>query len=277
MGATFVIILREGFEAALLLGIVYAYLDRIGRPERRRLVTIGAGLGVLASILMGLAVASVSGPLADLGPDLVALAVIALAVALLTWHGWWMSGHARGIRDDVQRRVDLAEAGRRLWPLAVIAFTGVFREGAESVLFLWGLMSQAGGSSGWGGLAGGIAGLGAAGALGWLVFCGGTRIRLSRFFAATSVLLGLLAAGLVATGVGRLQGLGWVPQYAPLWDSSWLLDDRSVIGSFLAGLIGYRAAPTAPEVGAYLCYLVLAAALFVPRRARSGASVATTA
>jgi high-affinity iron transporter len=264
MGATFVITLREGFEAALLLGIVYASLHRVGRREHARMVTVGAALGLLASIAMG-------------GPDVVALGVIAMAGALLTWHAWWMSGHARGIRPDVERRVALAEAGQRLWPLALIAFTGVVREGAETVLFLWGLMSQVSGASGAAGLVGGVTGLGAAALLGWLVFRGGTKISLARFFTVTSVLLALLSAGLVATGVGRVQGLGWLPQSSPIWDTSWLLDDHGAIGGVLAGLVGYRAAPTAPEVAAYVTYLAFAVALFGPRRQHAGASAVTTA
>src|SRR2546422_839975 len=140
MAATFVVTLREGFEAALLLGIVYACLDRFGARDHYRWVTLGGVLGLVASILMGIAVTLLSGPLLDLGPDLVGAAVIFAAVGLLTWHGWWMSRHAQALRGDVQRRVAEAEATRRLSVLGLIAFTGVFREGAETVLFLWGLV-----------------------------------------------------------------------------------------------------------------------------------------
>src|SRR5437867_3224077 len=135
MAATFVVTLREGFEAALLLGIVYACLDRFGARDHYRWVTLGGALGLVASILMGIAVTLLSGPLLDLGPDLVAAAVIFAAVGLLTWHGWWMSRHAQALRGDVQRRVAEAEATRRLSVLGLIAFTGVFREGAGTVLF----------------------------------------------------------------------------------------------------------------------------------------------
>src|SRR5436190_2746407 len=103
MGATFVVVLREGFEAALLLGIVYAYLAQIGHPESRRYVTLGGALAVAASIVMGVAVSLLSGPLADVGPDVIALVVIFGAVALLTWHGWWMGWHARELRGALQR------------------------------------------------------------------------------------------------------------------------------------------------------------------------------
>jgi high-affinity iron transporter len=264
VGATFVVVLREGFEAALLLGIVYAYLTQLGHPESRRYVTLGGALALVASIAMGVAVTRLSGPLLDFGPDAVAIGVMFVAVALLTWHGWWMGRHAREVRGDVQRRIDDAHTTQRLWMVGLIAFTGVFREGAETVLFLWGLMAQLEELSGWAALAGGAAGLAAAAFLGWLVFQGGRRLSVQGFFAATSVLLLFLAAGLFSAGIGRLQGVGLLPGGDPLWDTSWMLDDRGGVGAFLAGLIGYRARPSALEVLAYVVYVLAAGALFFP-------------
>ena len=264
MGATFIIVLREGFEAALLLGIVYAYLTKIGRADSHRYVTLGGALAVAASILMGVLVTVVSGPLADVGPDAIAIAVIFVAVLLLTWHGWWMGQHARAIRGEVQRRIDEAHTRQRLWIVGLIAFTGVFREGAETVLFLWGLLAGLEGMSGWSPLLGGVAGLVAAALLGWLVFQGGRRLSVHRFFAATSVLVLFLAGGLFSAGVGRLQGLGILPGGDPVWDTSWLLDDRGLLGTLLAGLVGYRARPTGLEIAAYVGYIVIAGMLFFP-------------
>ncbi len=262
MGATFVVVLREGFEAALLLGIVYAYLAQIGHAESRRYVTLGAALAVVASIVMGIAVSVLSGPLADVGPDAIALVVIFGAVALLTWHGWWMGRHAREMRGDLQRRIDAAHASQQLWMVGLIAFTGVFREGAETVLFLWGLMTQLESVSGWAALAGGAVGLVAAAVLGWLVFQGGRRLSVQRFFGVTSLFIMFLAAGLFSAGIGRLQSVGLLPGGDPLWDTSWLLDDHGSVGGFLAGLIGYRARPSALELAAYVVYLAGASVLF---------------
>jgi high-affinity iron transporter len=270
VGATFVVVLREGFEAALLLGIVYAYLTQIGHPESRRYVTFGGALAVLASVAMGVVVSTLSGPLLDMGPDIVAIGVIFIAVALLTWHGWWMGRHARQLKGDVQRQIDDAHATQRLWMVGLIAFTGVFREGAETVLFLWGLMAQLEDLSGWAALAGGAAGLAAAAFLGWLVFQGGRRLSIQGFFAATSVLLMFLAAGLFSSGIGRLQGVGVLPGGDALWDTTWLLDDHGGVGGFLAGLVGYRARPTALEVVAYAAYLIGASVLFFPALVQRG-------
>jgi high-affinity iron transporter len=261
MGATFVVTLREAFEAALLLGIVYTYLDRVGARRHFHWVTAGGALGLLASVAMGVAVVYASGPLLDLGPDVVTLAVIFFAVGLLTWHGWWMQQHAREVRGHVERRIEEAQATRRLWTVGLIAFAGVFREGAETVLFLWGLMSQAN-VAGWGGVAGGVLGVAAAAALGWAIFRGGRRLSLRHFFAVTSIVLLLVAAGLFSTGIGRLQGLGILPGADPLWDTSGVLSDGGLVGGFLGGLVGYRARPSLLEVVAYAGYLLAAGALF---------------
>ena len=274
MGAAFVVTLREAFEAALLLGIVYTYLDRVQARAHAGWVTLGAVGGLVASVAMGIAVSYLSGPLLDLGPDLVAAGVMFLAAAALTWHGWWMGRHAGEIQGVVLRQVDDAQAGRRVWALALIAFTGVFREGAETVLFLWGLLTQLENPTGWTALAGGAAGLAGAGILGWLVFQGGRRLSIQRFFAVTSVFLLFLAAGLFSGGVGRLQGFGVLPGGDALWDTSWLLDDHGSLGGFLAGVVGYRARPSSLEIAAYVTYLAAAALLFFPallsRPARGG-------
>ena len=273
MGATFIVTLREAFEAALLLGIVYSYLDRVGGRSQYHWVTLGGVLGLVASVLAGVGVSYLSGPLLDLGPDLVAAAVIFVAVALLTWHSWWMRQHARAVSGDVQRRIDEARATQRLWIVGLVAFTGVFREGAETVLFLWGLMNQTT-IGGWGGVTGGVLGVATAAALGWAIFRGGRRLSLQRFFAVTTVLLVLVAAGLFSTGIGKLIGLGLIPGGDTLWDTSGLLRDDSVVGSFLSGLVGYRARPSAPEVIGYVVYLAAAGLLLFTPRATAPATKA---
>src|SRR5262249_40419002 len=163
-------------------GIVYGCLDRIGAREHFRWVTLGGALGLAASLAMGLGVSALSGPLLDLGPDVIGAAVMFLAAGLLTWHAWWMRQHAPPLRGQVEQRIDQARSAQRLWIAGLIAFTGVFREGAETVLFLWGIMAEATGAAGWGGVAGGVAGVAAAAVLGWAVFRGGRRVSLSRFF-----------------------------------------------------------------------------------------------
>jgi high-affinity iron transporter len=275
MGATFVVTLREAFEAALLLGIVYTFLDKVGARDQYRYVTLGAMVGALASVLLGVALSVLSGPLLDLGPDAIGTAVVFVAVVVLTWHGWWMRQHARAIKSDVQRRLEAAGTSHRIWVVATIAFVGVFREGAETVLFLWGLMTQTS-VTGWGGVAGGALGIATAGVLGWAIFRGGRHVSLTRFFAVTSVLLLVVAAGLFSTGTGKLEAFGLLPASPTLWDTTHLLDDRRGVGGFLAGLAGYRARPSALEVVAYVTYLLVAGALLFGRRAPRASRVPDT-
>ncbi len=263
---TFVIVLREAFEAALLLGIVYTYLQKISRPQHYRYVTAGAVLGVLASIATGVVVSYLSGPLLDLGPDLVTAGILFLSVAVLTWMLVWMRQHARAIKGDVQRRIDEAESRSRLWVIATVAFAGVFREGAETVLFVWGLLAQAAAGAGWASLIGGVLGVAVAAVLALAIFNGSKAVSLPTFFLVTSVLLLLLAAGLFSAGVGRLQGLGLLPLTGELWDTSWLLDEGSFVGTLLHGLAGYRSRPTSLEFGAWSLYLLVAGALLFGSR-----------
>jgi high-affinity iron transporter len=269
VGGTFVITLREGFEAALVLGLIYTYLDKIGARREFRYVTAGALLGVAASLLLGLMVTVLSGPLVDLGPDLIGAAVLFAASGTLTWHGWWMRQHARGVRGEIEQRIGAAHARQQFWVVGAIAFTGVFREGAEMVLFLWGLLTQIGARAGGVPLAlGGFLGIIGAIVLGMLVFHGARQISLRRFFRWTSIFLVLLAAGLFSTGVGRLQGLGLLPPADTLWDTSAWLDDGGFFGSLLAGLLGYRARPSTLEAVAYAAYLVVAGWLVFGRSER---------
>jgi high-affinity iron transporter len=278
VGGTFVITLREGFEAALVLGLIYTYLDKIGARRKFRYVTTGAIVGVAASALLGLIVSLLSGPLVDLGPDLIGAAVLFAASGTLTWHGWWMRQHARAVRGELEERIGAAHARQQFWIVGVIAFTAVFREGAETVLFLWGLLTQIGARAGGTLLAlGGFLGVAGAVMLGLLVFQGARQVNPRRFFAWTTVFLLLLAAGLFSTGVGRLQSLGVLPTADTLWDTSAWLDDGGFFGSLLAGLLGYRARPSTLEGAAYVAYLVGAGWLLfgggaAPSAASAGAS-----
>ena len=264
--ATFLIIVREAFEAALLLGIVYAYLRQIGARAQARYVTWGAVLGVVASVGVGIAVSVLSGPLLDVGPDVVGIAVLFVSVGVLTWMLLWMRQHARGLRGEVHRQVEEALLTQRWWLIGVIAFTGVFREGAETVLYVWALLTQAGTGTAGASLIGGLLGLATAALLAWGVFRGGAAISLRHFFLVTSVLLLFVAAGLLSTGVGRLQGLGVLPGSEALWDTSFLLRDDGLAGAFLKGLVGYRARPTGLEVAAYIGYLLIASLILFGNR-----------
>jgi len=253
---TLLIMWRETLEAALIVGILLTYLNRSGHPAGRRHVWLGAGAAVLAAV--GCAAAS-RGAITLLSPDTQELAqagVLFLAVGVLSWMVVWMSRNARAIRGELHRKADVALETGRLVGLATIAFVAVFREGMETVLFLWGVVVERAAHPAVAPLvAAGLAGAALAVATAWLFFRGFAFLRLQTFFRVTGVLLLLIAAGLLSSGVNKLIGLGWLPPLVPqVWNSSWLVRDGSALGAILSALMGYRSRPSLLEVVAFVAY-----------------------
>jgi high-affinity iron transporter len=183
----------------------------------------------------------------------------------------WMQRNARIIRGELQRKADAALATGRLLSLAVIAFAAVFREGVEAALFLWGVALQNPGTAALTLVGAGVAGAGLAVATAWLFFRGFSFLQLATFFRVTGVLLLLVAAGLLASAVNKLIGLGYLPPLVPqLWNTSWLVRDDSVLGRLLGAFVGYRSRPSLLEVvvfGAYFPPVVWALRRAQPVRA----------
>src|SRR5579883_3363932 len=236
---TLLITWRESLEAALIVGILLTYLGRSGQRAGVPYVWAGTAAAVLAAL--GCAAAS-NGLVACLDADvqeLVQVAVLVLAVGVLTWMVLWMHRHARG----------------RLLGLATIAFAAVFREGVETVLFLWGVVVQSAGVGRLPLVLAGLAGAGLAVGTAWLFFRGFRFLDLQTFFRATGVLLLLVAAGLLTSAINKLIGLGYLSPLVPqVWNTGWLVRDDSPLGRLLAALVGYRSRPSLLEVLAYCAY-----------------------
>ena len=255
MVQTMLITWRETLEAALIVGILLTYLVRSGQRPGLRYVWLGA----VAAVIAALACAGVSGGAVSLlGPDaqeLVQAAILFVAVGVLSWMVVWMNRHARAIRGELQRKADRALAGGGLFGLAVVSFVAVFREGLETVLFLWGVTLQRGPGSALPLVAAGLCGATLAVATAWLFFRGFAFLSLPTFFRVTGALLLLVAAGLLASGVNKLIALDYLPPLVPqVWNSSWLVRDGSPLGAILAALIGYRSRPSLLEVLAFVAY-----------------------
>jgi high-affinity iron transporter len=253
----FLIMLREGFEATLLVAIVLAYLRRIERPDLTASVWGGVVGGIAVSIVIGLAVRFTLGGLEG-EARLVAFACIsAAAAAVLTWMIFWMRRQSRHISNDLHRRVDTAvtsaHAGRGV---IVVAFAAVLREGIEAALFL--IAASVSASAG-AVMSGGIAGLLAAALLGAFVYLGGRTIPLRTFFRVTGVVLIIFAAGLVAKAVFFLQAAG---DLGTLNDAVYNLTGlhwltiSSESGRVLAGLFGWDPRPSLEQVVAWVAYTV---------------------
>jgi high-affinity iron transporter len=269
MGASFVIALREGIEAALIVSIILAYLKQLGAADRARLVWWGTALAVFLSAAVGTAIfvagAEFEGKAEEIFEGLVTLA----AVAVLTWMIFWMRRQGARIKSELQEKVDMALVAGGL-ALAGLAFFAVLREGIETALFLF---AAAKGTAVEGTevapatqVTGAVLGLALAVILGVLLYRGGIRMNLRSFFRVTGLLLIVVAAGLFAFSLHELQEAGWLPFLdTHAFDISSSLPDDAGAGAILRGLIGYNADPTWLEVVGWVGYLVVIGGFFLRR------------
>jgi high-affinity iron transporter len=256
MLGTFIITWREALEAALIVGILLTYLQKVGQRRQFRYVYYGIVWALLVSIVFAYLSSVVSFFFEGTGQDLFEAAILLLATAVLTYMVVWMHHSARELKGQIQKQADVAIEKGKLWSIAVLAFIGVFREGVETVLFLWGLVFQGGGAiNGTLMVGSGLLGIAVAALMSWLFFKGFGHLDLRIFFRITGILLLFIAAGLAASAAGKLIQIGYLPPLVyQLWDSSWLLDESGLIGSVIAGLLGYRSNPSLLEVLVYVLY-----------------------
>jgi high-affinity iron transporter len=275
------IMLREGFEAALVVAIVYAYIRRIDRPELTvpmwQGVAAAAALSVGVGIVVHLTVESLEG-----NARLLAFAAVSmLAVVVLTWMIFWMRSQAHRIKGELQGNVDQAIAAGGDVRLAVmtVAFLAVAREGLEAALFL---IAAATTEDGWAVLVGGLLGLAGASVLGFLVVLGGRRLPMRQFFTVTGLVLIVFAAGLVSRTILWLQATG---DLGTVWNNvydltayPWLTVNTET-GKFLAAMFGWDPRPSIEQIVGYLLYLGTVSWLFLraPKAARERQKVARAA
>ena len=196
MTAAFFIALREGLEAALIVGIIAAYLVKLDRRDALRGVWVGVGAAVTLSIVVGIVVVATVGRLPLVVQESIEGIAAVIAVVVLTWMLFWMRRQGRAMKGELERGVDIALAGGSILALAGLAFVSVAREGLETVLFLYAIGSSSGPALQT--LVAALAGLAAAVGIGWAIFAAGVRVDLRRFFTITGVVLIFVSAGLVA-------------------------------------------------------------------------------
>jgi high-affinity iron transporter len=265
MGATFVIALREGIEAALIVSILLAYLNQLGRQDRAKVIWWGTGFAIVISAVVGITVFAVGAEFEGTAQQVFEGVVTLFAVGVLTWMVFWMRRQGAYIKSELEGRVDSALVTGAT-ALAAIAFFAVLREGIETALFLFAAAEGTAADSGGIGaqLFGAVLGLGLAVALGVLLYRRAIKIDLRTFFRFTGALIVVIAAGLFAYGVHELQEAGWFPFLeGAAFDISATLPDDSGIGAIFRGLLGYNADPTVLEVIAWLGYLVVVGALYL--------------
>ncbi len=265
MIASLVITLREGMEAALIVGIVLGVLRKLGQGQRSRPVWAGVLAAVIVSIVAGLGLSALGVAFDGRGEEIFEGIAMLLAAVVLTWMIFWMQRQGRQNQTELENDVRRAVGEQSAWALFGLAFVAVVREGIETVLFLTAASFSTGAVET---LVGGALGLLIAIALGWLVFAAGKRLDVRSFFRATSVVLILFAAGLAAHGLHELQEAGVIPIVVEhLWDVNHILDENSSIGTFLKALFGYNGNPSLLEVVTYVAYFAIVSILgFRPQR-----------
>ncbi len=262
MTAAFFLMLREGLEAALIVGIIAAYLVKVGRSDALPKVAVGVIAAVGLSIAAGALVALTVGRLPLIVQESFEGAAAVFAVVVLTWMLFWMRRQGRALKGELEAGVDAALQVGSTTALISLAFVAVIREGLETVLFLFAIGSSSANSVP-ALLIASVAGLAVAVAIGWAIFRMGIRVDLRRFFTITGVVLIFVSAGLCAFAVAEFTEAGILPPTPVVFDVGSVLPESSPLGSLLAGLFGYRSAPTVLELAAYFGYLIPVLAVFV--------------
>jgi high-affinity iron transporter len=257
MGASLLITLREGLEISLVLAIIVGYLEKSGLTGYFHQIWLGGLLAVAACVVSGIAFHFAVGEFQGKSEQFIEGTLAFSAVAVLTWMIFWMRAHARGMKGDLQDKLQTA-LDKSPWALAVVAFVAVAREGFETVLFLIGAENE--GTSGAQIVVGGLIGLVIAAALGVAIYRGGRRVDLGKFFTWTGALLLLFAAGLFAKGVHEFREFFEIDSSLiakPAWTvASGPFSEGHSVHDFLNGLFGWSPSPERIRVVAYLAYLL---------------------
>lgn len=272
------VIWRESMEALLVVGILNAWLARNAQGAAastgRRFLWAGVAFGLALAGTLAAALLLSSEMLDEEEMDYFQMLMVFVAAALILKMVFWIRGHAGGMKSGIEREAYRATADGSWWGLFILCAIAVAREGSETVVFLYGIFAAASETSLWSSLAAGITGLALAAAGYGMLQAGARWFPWPVFFRVTEVMLLLLGASLLVTGLDRAIGLDLVsPLSPPLWDSSWLVDDSRGFGRLLADFAGYRARPELLPVLAYGLYW-LAVAVGLARSARPRPSVA---
>ena len=268
MLSTFIIALREGLEAALIIGILVAYLVKSERRHHLRALWTGVAVAITASLALGAFLSYTSAELSPKGEELFAGTTSCVAVAMVTWMVFWMKRTARGLRDELHGKAEVAVAAGAL-SMGTLAFFAVAREGLETSLFLYTNFKTVGAIST--STLGIILGLGVAVVLGYGIYNRSVKLNLSKFFTYSGVALIVVAGGVLSYGIHEFQEFGFLPgPDAFAWDvTSWMPKD-SFIASVLGGTIGFDTTTSWLQLLVWAAYLGLTiAAYLAPAKAKT--------
>lgn len=254
MLATLIIVFREMLEAGLIIGIVLAATK--GVPHRGRWVSYGILGGLAGACLVAAFAGKIAGMMHGTGQEIFNACILGTAVLMLTWHNVWMARHGRHIALEMKSLGhDVSHGNRSLSALSIVVGLAVLREGAEVVLFLYGI-ALSGSSSAVSMLSGGALGILLGAGISVLMYTGLLRIHARYLFTVTSWLIALLAAGMASSAIVYLQQAGIVNIGSQImWDSSAILSEGSLFGQAMHTLVGYTDQPSAIQLVVYVATL----------------------
>ena len=259
--AELIIVFREVLEASLIIGILYTFLRKTGQHAALVLLWQGVMVALAASLLGSLLFQKLAGGFHGKAEKLFEGIVMIVAAGVLGTMIIWMAKN-RNIAEDLESKAaDALESEKLGYGIFALAFISVFREGIETILFLYGVMMKQGGLNITLSLVGAILGIG----LGYMIFVQGRKVPLKKFFNVSSILLIFVSAGMLAYGVHELESAGVIPNYGRIWDINPLilpdgtypmLHDKGTIGALFKGLFGYNGDPSAIELLVWLSALI---------------------
>lgn len=250
-----IIVFREVVEAGLIVGIVFAVTQSI--PHRLPYILGGFAAGVGGALLVAVFAGALASLMAGSGQEVFNAAILSLAVVMLTWHNVWMARHGREMTQDLRAMgQELRDGTKTLLALAIVVAVAVLREGAEIVLFLYGIVISQG-TSGISVLAGGLIGLALGTGLAFLTFKGLVAIPMRHLFRVTTLLISFMAAGMAVQAVAFLEQADVVDNLSrTVWNTSAIVSDGSLLGRILHTLLGYTDRPTQLQLIVYIATLV---------------------
>ncbi|MBM3151526.1 MAG: hypothetical protein FJZ96_04865 [Chloroflexi bacterium] len=254
MFPSYILSLREGLEAALIIGIVLGALRQVRHLELKPALWAGTASAILVSLAAGIGLSLLGFSLEGKAEQVFEGITMLLAAGILTWMIFWMNRQSHNLKGNLETGVTRAAAGSGKRAIFALAFFAVVREGIELALFL---TAAAFASDANQTILGALLGLGTAVLLGWSLFATTVRLDLRRFFQVTGFLLILFAAGLIAHGVHEFNEVGWIPALIEhVWDVNAIMDETSTFGLLLKALFGYNGNPSLTEMLAYAAYFV---------------------
>jgi high-affinity iron transporter len=259
--ANFLIGLREGLEAGLIVGILVAYVNKLGRRDILPRLWLGIAIAIVISLGVGAILTWGPYGLSFQAQEILGGGLSIIAVGLVTWMIFWMAKHARELKHELHSRLDAAIAGAGMG-IVVIGFVSVGREGIETALFIWASVASSGNAVV--GTLGALLGIVVSVVIAYLIYRGLVHINLSRFFTWTGLFLVLVAAGVLSYGVGDLQEAGVIPGWGQAaFSVANVIQPSTWYGTVLGGLFNFTPEPTWAQFTAWLAYLAVVTALFL--------------